>query len=107
MAGKTGGKILGVIGLALAGFVTWASAGAIWANPSTAGAMLALIGTSVALIKGPRRSKSLDATGADKRSIPKADPGALGAYIFGTTLVPMSLIYDELWPKSTPKAPNA
>ncbi len=93
MSAKSG-KILGILGLALTGFVTFISGGAAWAIMPFA--MQALLGTSLALLAGSKASKSLDATGALQRSTPSADPNALGCYVFGTTLVPMNLVYEEI-----------
>lgn len=57
---------------------------------------LKLIAVGVASIAAARQAKSLEQTGALQRTTPSADPNALGAFIFGTTAVPMNLIYEEV-----------
>jgi hypothetical protein len=55
---------------------------------ATAGLGLLAIGSAPSL--------SLEGTGANARGTAVADPNALGAYVFGTTTVPPSLVREML-----------
>ena len=94
MSGKSG-KILGILGLALVIFITIISGGTAWAIMPTV--MLQLTVVSIGLIQGAKKqTHALENTGAVARNTATADANSLCSFIFGTTLVPLVLVYEEV-----------
>ncbi len=94
--------IVGIAALAVTGIGLLVAPGAwgLLAGVSAAANAIGLstllgIGTAALSIGLSPTPKSIEETGAGDRSQPYADPTSFASYVFGTTAVPLALVYEE------------
>lgn len=110
---QTARKVLTIVGVVV---LAWATAGVGLAVLGGAGvgaaagatafgltaATWAQIGVGLIAIGSAPNPKKLEQTGANSRGTALADPNALGVYAFGTTALPLNLVFEVAYPSSVP-----
>lgn len=108
-------KVAGLVGIVALGFVTFGVGTLLFAGVAGGASFGAALGSAIGggfAIGGAAVSfatlsavgfvgltvattPSLEQTGAGSRSTPFADPNAVGSFVFGRTLLPMVVLYEE------------